>query len=148
MGKILKNSEAAAGEPVVAGVQVSAPGSSAGGTQGGGAIGAATVAALKARDQRLHGDQARPSPLQQGQGGYLAVTPTRVVLLEIVVGVLGNKAGAVLAEVPRDAVIGVDYPGGAAMIPLALRFADDSSWHFTVAKLYGRQAKGVVAELS
>lgn len=147
MGRLLKDADTVAGEPVVAGTMVSGPGTSDS-PIGGGGLGAATRSVLEHLDERRHGTTPRPSPLPHGQAGYLAVTASRLLLMEIKVGTFSTRAARVLAEVPREEVNGADFSGGMAMIPLLIEFTDGTAWHFTVAKIYAGTARAVVAALT
>jgi hypothetical protein len=147
MAKLLKNAEEVAGEPIIAATLLAGPGIATGGPAGG-VIGSVTRSVMKMADERRHGATPRPSPLRVGQPGYLAVTPERVVLMEIKIGAFSNKASGVLADVPREEIQAVDFPGGAAMMPLIIEFTDGTSWHFMVAKVYARSARAVVKTLT
>jgi hypothetical protein len=146
MPKAMRGSEGLAGEMILAGAQVLAPGSTGPG-YGSGAAGRAALTAMRRADAKTHGETSRPSPLANGQLGYLAVTDGRLLVMEYKIGAVFKNATALVAEVPRQTVTGASV-GDGLLAPVVITFADGTSWHFGVAKAYARGAREVVTLLT
>lgn len=146
MPKPMRGSEGIAGEAILAGAQVLAPGSTGPG-YGSGAAGRVALAAMQRADAKKHGDTPRSSPLADGQLGYLAVTAGRLLIMEYKINAITKKATALAAEVPRQTVTGASV-GDGLLAPVVITFTDGTSWHFSVAKAYVRGARDVIAQLT
>ncbi len=145
----MKNAEEVVGGPIEAGCIVAARGASAakiGAAVVGQVAGSIAKAGVEtAAKHRASG--ASPIPNDGWAQGYLALTSDELVLLSIKTGLVGQKAGAVLARAARGSVAGAELGDGKLTVPLTVRFSDGVEWSISVPRARVKDARKILAGL-
>ena len=143
------DASAALGAPQVAGTLVNPKGltkkvtASVAGGQVAGAVG--NLAASMATGPAYAG---APDVPEFGRVAFVAASDSEIALVKTKSGALKMKVtDEVLARVPRTAISGVEFDGGALLSHLTISFDNDVLWELDIPKLNKRTAEGVVREL-
>ena len=145
-----KDASAQLGEPVTAGVLLMASGGlkeirRKAGTMGG-LVGIAThVVASRRHDEP---PAMTPGVVDHEGGGFLAVTPTRVVLFSVEVGKLRQKLGSPVATFRRGDLSGIELgKAGAGVSTVDLVLTDHRRYCFELSKPFTKRLRPVADAL-
>lgn len=117
------------GEEVLA-TRLVAPRGSAGAQGGFGAIGMAVQAGVQARRRKKMEQEAQSSGQKLAHGlpdGRIYLTATNQRFLVHTISTMAGRPKELVAELPIDAVTGLEITGGAMVKKVVLHFADGSS---------------------